>query len=124
MSYNEKPRMMVLKGLIQIIISYILYRYGDMYGYQIKKNVEKFYNKKIPQGMIYVTLRRMRKNNILDVYEKDGKQYYRLTDAGLQFFRNHIEVLRKADKAISEILTYMDSEVNKTNSFSPSSQSV
>ncbi len=108
MSYKETPKMMVLKGLIQIIIAYLLYRYGDMYGYQIKKKLEEVDKRKLPQGLIYVVLKRMVNNGIIDSYDKEGKKYYRLTEGGKKFLFNHIEILKKFQLITAEILNYLE----------------
>ncbi|MCI2415448.1 MAG: PadR family transcriptional regulator [Candidatus Aramenus sp.] len=108
MTYKETPKMMVLKGLIQIIVCYILYRYGDMYGYQIKKRLEEINNRKLPQGLIYVTLKRMVNNGIIDSYNSRGKKYYRLTEGGKAFLFNHVEVLKKFQLITAEILGYLE----------------
>jgi len=107
MKYKESPKFMVLKGLLQIIVAYILYRYGDMYGYQIKKKLEEINQKKLPQGLIYVTLKRMVNNGILETYDKEDKKYYRLTEGGRTFLINHIDVLRRVDNIIHDIIQFM-----------------
>ncbi len=107
MKYKESPKFMILKGLLQIIVAYIIYRYGDMYGYQIKKRLEEINQKKIPQGLIYVTLKRMVNNGILETYNKDNKKYYRLTEGGKIFLTNHIDVLKRVDNIIHDIIQFM-----------------
>jgi len=107
MNYKESPKFMVLKGLLQIIVAYILYRYGDMYGYQIKKKLEEINQKKVPQGLIYVTLKRMVNNGILETYDKEDKKYYRLTEGGKMFLINHIDILKRVDNIIHDILQFM-----------------
>ncbi|MEW9491280.1 MAG: PadR family transcriptional regulator [Candidatus Aramenus sulfurataquae] len=108
MNYKETPKMMVLKGLLQIIVCYILYRYGDMYGYQIKKRLEEINKRRLPQGLIYVTLKRMVNNGIIESYNSGGKKYYRLTEGGKAFLFNHVEVLKKFQLITAEILGYLE----------------
>ncbi|AWR98194.1 PadR family transcriptional regulator [Acidianus sulfidivorans JP7] len=107
--------MMVIRGLLQIFIAYVIYRYGDMYGYEIKKKVEEIHGKKIPHGLLYVTLKRMVKGNILEIYEKDGKKYYKLTEGGKDFLFFHLDVLKRADRSIREIIDYLEQISNINN---------
>lgn len=92
--------MMIIRGLLQIYIAYLLFRFGDMYGYEIKKRIEKFHGKRLPQGMIYTTLKRMKENNILNMYNKNGRKYYTLTEAGKAFLLFHLNVLKKVETEI------------------------
>jgi PadR family transcriptional regulator PadR len=109
MKYKEKPKMMVFRGLLQVIIAYLIYRYGDMYGYEIKRKLEEIHGKKLPHGLIYITLKRMVNSDILEIYEKDGKKYYKLSEGGKEFLDNHVEVLQKVRGIIDEIVNYMNS---------------
>lgn len=106
MPYKETPKMMIIRGLMQVIVVYILCRYGDMYGYQIKLHIEKLHKKKIPHGVMYTTLKRMVKNGLLSSYTKEGKTFYRVTPDGRDFLRNHLHILDNVDEIIREILGY------------------
>ncbi|MEL9969884.1 MAG: PadR family transcriptional regulator [Metallosphaera sp.] len=109
MPYKETPKMMIIRGLMQVIVVYIICRYGDMYGYQIKLKVEGLHKKRIPHGVMYTTLKRMVRNGILSPYMKDGKTYYTVTEDGKLFLRNHLHILANADEIIREILEYYKS---------------
>ncbi|EHP70734.1 MAG: PadR family transcriptional regulator [Metallosphaera yellowstonensis] len=108
MSYREFPRMMIIRGLLQVIIIYILCKHGDMYGYQLKRKVDELHRRNVPQGLIYTTLKRMVKNGLLNSYLREGRTYYTPTDGGRQFLRNHLNVLSNVLAIIHEILDYCE----------------
>ncbi|MCY0860470.1 MAG: PadR family transcriptional regulator [Sulfolobaceae archaeon] len=112
---EEKRRFSVIGGLLPVLVAYLLYRYGDMYGYEIKKRIEERYPKKLPQGMIYVVLKRLTNSGIILSYEKDGKKYYKLTENGKEFLVYHLIVLSNAKSIIEEILNYFSEEGSKSH---------
>ncbi|EHP70493.1 putative transcriptional regulator [Metallosphaera yellowstonensis MK1] len=95
MSYREFPRMMIIRGLLQVIIIYILCKHGDMYGYQLKRKVDELHRRNVPQGLIYTTLKRMVKNGLLNSYLREGRTYYTPTDGGRQFLSSSYGNLRE-----------------------------
>ncbi len=105
--------MMIIRGLMQVIVVYILCRYGDMYGYQIKLKIEEMHKKKIPHGVIYTTLKRMVRNGLLSTYVKDEKTFYRVTPDGRDFLRNHLHILDNIQTIVDEILTFCRTDSQK-----------
>ncbi|WP_246263785.1 PadR family transcriptional regulator [Metallosphaera tengchongensis] len=101
--------MMIIRGLLQVIVIYLLCRYGDMYGYQLKLKIEELHKKKIPHGVMYTTLKRMVKNGLLTSYERDGKTMYTVTEGGKKFMRNHVSILQNVEEIIHEIISYYSS---------------
>lgn len=106
MSYEEFPKMMIIRGLLQVIIIYLLCRYGDMYGYQLKKRIDQLHKRNVPQGLVYTTLKRMVKSGLLRYYEREGRTYYSPTEGGRKFLSNHVGVLSNVLSIIDEILEY------------------
>ncbi|WP_236749012.1 hypothetical protein [Acidianus manzaensis] len=62
-----------------------------------------------------MTLKRMVNGNILEIYEKDGKKYYKLTEGGKEFLFFHLDVLKRANKSIQEIIDYLQQIVDENS---------
>lgn len=113
---KEKPKMMIIRGLMPVIILYVLRREGPSHGYSIKKKVEEINGKPMPQGMIYTTLKRMEKSKLIEHFNEGRKKYYRMTDLGEKFLCYHIEVLKRINKGIIEIIEFMEAGKRGDNS--------
>ncbi len=104
MPFKEKPKMMILKGLIQILIAYVLWNKGDMYGYEIKKRLDELLGKEVKRNIVYITLRKMELNGLVSSYENQGTKYYKLTEDGRDFLDFHIPILKDYVKILDNIV--------------------
>lgn len=88
----------LLKGYIDIIVLSVL-KHKDMYGYEIGKTIKQANkNFQMKEATLYVSLKRMEKRNYLEGYWNDDentgggrRRYYRITQEGLNFFREKVQ---------------------------------
>jgi PadR family transcriptional regulator PadR len=104
MPFREKPKMMILKGLIQILIAFLLFYKGDMYGYEIKKQLDILLNKEIKRNIVYITLKKMEKTGLVNSYDVNGTKYYKLSREGNEFLDFHIPILKKYIEILEKIV--------------------
>ncbi|BBG22757.1 PadR family transcriptional regulator [Sulfuracidifex tepidarius] len=115
MPFREKPKMMILKGLIQILIAYLLWNKGDMYGYEIKKNLDSLLQKEVKRNIVYITLKKMEGNGLISSYDNQGTKYYQLTKDGQEFLNFHVPILKDYVGILSKIVnTYQTKHINET----------
>ena len=83
----------VIRGYNDTIVLYILLK-GDSYGYEIGQNIATMSQGKyvIKETKLYSTFTRLEKNDYIASYEGDEtkgriRTYYRITDAGQQYFK-------------------------------------
>lgn len=59
---------------------------NDTYGYEITQNLRKAVD--VSESTLYPVLRRLRKNALLDTYDREymgrNRRYYKLTDKGVE----------------------------------------
>ncbi len=114
MPFREKPKMMILKGLIQLLIAYLLWNKGDMYGYEVKKNLDLLLRKEVKRNIVYITLKKMESNGLVSSYDNQGTKYYQLTQDGKEFLNFHVPILKDYIGILSEIVdTYQTKRVNE-----------
>lgn len=85
----------MLKGYIDIILISVL-KIKDMYGYELCKIIRKKSNNdfEIKEATIYLALKRLEKNNLIESYWNDKKnndrkrKYYHITNNGFEYFNN------------------------------------
>lgn len=88
----------MLKGYIDTILMSLL-RECDMYGYELAKKVREVSDEtfELKEGTLYVSLKRLEKNNYIESYWDDSqsgggrRKYYRITDDGLSYIKNKNE---------------------------------
>lgn len=103
--------MIVLRGLMPIFISYVIYMRGRCaIGSEIKMDIESLLQKPVPRSLIYGTLRRMEKYGIIDK-RYENKMVYKLNDRGVIFLIKHIETLRELSPVIIKVIGDMDKKL-------------
>ena len=108
-------KMIILRGLMPIFISYVIYQRGMIaYGGEIKSDIEKLLQKPIPRSLIYGTLRRMERYGIIEKCEdKNSKRIkYKLNENGYIFLMKHVEILKSLSPAINKVIEDMDKKLN------------
>lgn len=109
-------KMIVLRGLMPIFISYVIYQRGmRAYGGEIKDDIEKLFQRPVPRSLIYGTLRRMERYGIIEKCEdKNNKNIYKLNERGFIFLIKHVEILRSISPVINKIVDDMDKKLNSS----------
>ena len=109
--------MIILRGLMPIFISYVIYQRGmHAHGGEIKDDIEKLLQKPVPRSLIYGTLRRMERYGIIEkCEEKNGKMIYKLNDRGYIFLIRHVEILRSLSPVINKVIEDMDKKLNSSS---------
>jgi len=109
--------MIILRGLMPIFISYVIYQRGmNAHGGEIKDDIEKLLQKPVPRSLIYGTLRRMERYGIVEkCEEKNSKKIYKLNDRGYIFLIRHIEILRSLSPVINKVVDDIDKKLNSSS---------
>lgn len=99
----------MIKGYIESIILSLL-KIDDLYGYEISKRIRNISkeNFEIKEGTLYVVLKRLEKNKLVQSYWNDTetsggrRRYYKITEDGINylsakkeewiFFKNIIDI--------------------------------
>ena len=102
------------RGLIQLVILRILHE-KPSHGYQIKEELEKITLKKYnPEpGAIYTMLRRMDERGLVTsewAKKETGadRRVYTLTDVGVKFLREGLEMVKKRRQLIDSLVQFYD----------------
>lgn len=87
------------KGFLEMFILQIIKNDEPIYGYDIMKKMVEIFGD-IDKATIYAILRRLHKNEILDVEflkssEGPLRKYYKLTDKGVELLKQNIEYLKE-----------------------------
>ncbi len=103
------PPRVFLAGLIPLYALKII-REKPMHGYELEKEIEKRLGHKLPEGAIYVMLRRLEAKGLLRsewVTSESGpaKRIYYITEEGEAFLRKGIEELKILAKILKELLS-------------------
>ena len=108
--------MIVLRGLMPIFISYVIYQRGmSAYGGEIKSDIEKLLQRPVPRSLIYGTLRRMERYGIIEKCKDEDKKRikYKLNERGYIFLIRHVEILRLLAPVINKVIEDMDKKLSE-----------
>jgi DNA-binding PadR family transcriptional regulator len=74
------------------MVMMVLLMHKPMYGYEVIKDLrEKYEGIWVPQtGAVYPALRKLQDHGLLSVENQDGKDYYHLSDEGVQWLREEL----------------------------------
>jgi DNA-binding PadR family transcriptional regulator len=74
------------------MVMMVLLMHKPMYGYEVVKDLrDKYEGIWVPQtGSVYPALRKLQDHGILSVENLDGKDYYHLSEEGLQWFKEEL----------------------------------
>jgi DNA-binding PadR family transcriptional regulator len=74
------------------LVMMVLLMQKPMYGYEVVKDLrEKYEGIWVPQtGAVYPALRKLQDHGLLSVENHDGKDYYHLSDEGVQWLREEL----------------------------------
>lgn len=100
----------VIRGYNDTIILYMLLD-GESYGYEISKNIRNLSEEKyvMKETTLYSAFNRLEKNGYIESFYKDetfGKRrtYYRITRAGLDYYREKCEEWNITKEVISKFI--------------------
>lgn len=81
-------------------------KHEDTYGYRLTQEIKLVMN--ISESTLYPVLRRLQKDNYLDIYDVavDGRnrRYYRITDKGREFLTSYINEWDSYVTSINKLL--------------------
>lgn len=94
------------KGVLGMCVLSLLEK-EDMYGYQLVEEISK--NIEITEGTIYPLLRRLKDDNLVEIYLKESdngpaRKYYRLTSEGIAEKNRQVEEYRNFINSVKNIL--------------------
>lgn len=100
----------VIRGYNDTIILFMLLD-GESYGYEISKNIRKLSEEKyvMKETTLYSAFSRLEKNGYIFSFFKDetfGKRrtYYRITPAGLDYYREKCEEWRVTQEVVNHFI--------------------
>ncbi|WP_026895631.1 PadR family transcriptional regulator [Clostridiisalibacter paucivorans] len=100
----------LIRGNIDTIILRILYQ-RDSYGYEIIKTIKENSNGRyeLKEPTLYSCLKRLKKQKMVESYwgnESQGgrRKYYRITDRGLETYKNNYESWKIARDIIDKLI--------------------
>ncbi len=116
MSLEERLEKEIISNLITyLLLKAVEYNQGETYGYQMKKFVEQFTGRIIPEGTLYPILSKLsdkKKYGYListrDESGSRGRRFYRLTDKGL----NQLTIWPKKWEKLNLLVESILSEIN------------
>lgn len=104
----------VIRGYNDTIILYFLLD-NESYGYEISKNIKQLSEEKyiIKETTLYSAFNRLEKNGYIESFSKDetfGKKrtYYRITKAGLAYYKKKCEEWVLTKEVINKFIKEMD----------------
>jgi len=107
------PRNNFKSGSCEMIILFLLKKYGDCYAYQLSQLIKKTSDNTIsfPEGSLYPAFYRLLENNLISDYrKKSGKRmvkiFYHLEPAGEKRLEELLEEYKSTINAIDMILNY------------------
>lgn len=105
-------KMIILRGLMPIFISYVIYKRGKKaYANEIKNDIEGLLKKPVPRSLIYGTLKRMERYGIIDRCEGENKKViYKLNESGIVFLIKHVQILEYFSPIITQVVNDMKAE--------------
>ncbi|HDM92607.1 MAG TPA: PadR family transcriptional regulator [Candidatus Korarchaeota archaeon] len=102
-----------LFGLYPILVLLMISK-GISHGYEIKRKIEEFTGSPLPEGFVYVTLRRLEASGLVVSApvpgDPRGKKVYQLTPAGWQVLSMRMAELRAMKGLIDAVLSFYESE--------------
>lgn len=104
--------MLIIRGLLPVLVLYILTKEGKMHGYMIKKKIEEITKKELPQGMIYTLLRRMENDGLIVVINGKSdrnRKVYDISLEGREYLKRHVIVLKKIVFIINTVINFVES---------------
>ncbi|WP_434748936.1 PadR family transcriptional regulator [Paenibacillus amylolyticus] len=97
----------VIRGYNDTLILYMLLE-GESYGYEISKNIRQLTDEKyvMKETTLYSAFTRLEKNGYIESFYQDeslGKRrtYYRITPAGLDFYREKCEEWKVTQEVVN-----------------------
>ncbi len=101
-----------LYGLYPTLVLLMISK-GHSHGYEIKRRIEELTGSPLPEGFIYVTLRRLEASGLVISTpvpgDPRGKRVYQLTPAGWQVLSARLAELRAMRGFIDAVLRYYES---------------
>ncbi len=108
-SLDERLERDIYANLVPyLLLEAVRYNDNQSYGYEMKKFVENFINKAIPEGTLYPLLSKMSKSGYLETWiDKNSsrkKRFYRLTSEGEKELIRWMNKWQELESQINQIL--------------------
>lgn len=102
-------RMIILRGLLPVFVSFIIYKRGKRArAADIVKDLQCLLGRPIPKSLVFTTLKRLIRYGVVEKETDGNRTYYILNEDGEVFLIRHIEILKNINVVIQKVINQME----------------